>query len=105
MSGDEKALGLLINKGADGLGWEYGTPLQLAAASGCGGAVALLLKAGAGVNVRNSFRLWGGGFRRGIQYFESEAGELCETALQAALAAGFTAVVQQLLDAGAIPDF
>ena len=94
---------------------KYGTPLQLAAANGCGGAIALLLKAGADVNIRNSFRLpLGVGGRRigGVslrpevgEYFESEAGKLCETALQAASLNGFTAIAQQLLDAGANADF
>ena len=42
--------------GALELGWEFGTPLQLAAASGCEGAVALLLNAGAKTDVENTFR-------------------------------------------------
>ena len=56
ISGDEKAVRLLFKATADPLGWEHGTPLQLAAASGRGGAVAELLKAGADANVQNIFK-------------------------------------------------
>ena len=56
ISGNEEAVRLLFRANACTLGWEHGTPLQLAAASGRGGAVAELLKAGADANVENIFQ-------------------------------------------------
>ena len=89
--------------GALELGWEFGTPLQLAAASGCEGAVALLLAAGADANVRNPFPLPlcpGGISRRtGVpEYDRYSIREFrYETALQVACVTGSEDLVYTML--------
>lgn len=62
---------MLFKVDAYTLGWECGTPLQLAAASGRGGVVALLLKAGVDANAQNIFQFNSGRERLGKVSYRS----------------------------------